>query len=176
MPTRPLNKASCKKDVGVASGAVRRPDGPRNQALTMPRVEPAMKRLIQILVDFAAMLLVVWQIVGSQDNMAGIAPHRSAVLEGWGWVFGASGPAGGLALSPRLPGPWLQTCSTRRCGSQVLYSRHCLVFRWVDDRLEQVCGKAIRPTGKACVRYPSQPGCHFSIALFGIRDFGRDFF
>ncbi len=140
-----------------------------------------MKRLIQILVGLAvpAVLLVVWQIVGSQDSMAGIVPTPLAVLEGWrGWVFDASGPAGGLALSLNpYQGTWLANVqySSMRVAqgfalAALLGIPLGLMIGW-----SKFVSQLFDPLVQSLRPIPITAWLPFSIALFGIRDFGAIF-
>ncbi len=120
-----------------------------------------------------AVVLVVWQLVGSMPNMAGILPTPLKVLEGWHtWIFG---PAG-MGLNP-YSGTWLSNVhySSMRViqgfvlaaligvpiGLLIGWSR---LFMHLADPLIQ----SLRPI-------PITAWLPFSIALFGIRDMGSIF-
>lgn len=119
------------------------------------------------------LVLVVWQAVGSMQQMAGIVPTPLKVLEGWNtWIFG---PAG-MGLNP-YSGTWLsnvQYSSMRVAqgfalaalvgvpiGLLIGWSR--LFMHMVDPLIQ-----SLRPI-------PITAWLPFSIALFGIRDMGSIF-
>jgi NitT/TauT family transport system permease protein len=134
-----------------------------------------MSRLKKILFGLAVPLavLLVWQIVGSRENMAGIVPTPLAVLAGWnGWVFGAAG----LGLNP-YQGTWL---------SNVQYSAMRVVQGFALAALlgiplglmigwSKLVAQLFDPLVQSLRPIPITAWLPFSIALFGIRDIGSIF-
>jgi NitT/TauT family transport system permease protein len=120
-----------------------------------------------------AVVLVVWQVVGSMPHMAGILPTPLQVVAGWNtWMFGTAG----MGLNP-YSGTWLsnvQYSSMRVAqgftlaalvgvpiGLLIGWSR--LFMHMVDPLIQ-----SLRPI-------PITAWLPFSIALFGIRDMGSIF-
>ncbi|MEO7939857.1 MAG: ABC transporter permease [Burkholderiaceae bacterium] len=134
-----------------------------------------MKRLkpfaIGIIVPIA--VLVIWQIAGSQPDMAGIVPTPLAVLQGWqGWIFGASG----LGLNP-YSGTWLanvQYSSMRVVQgftlAAVIGIPLGLMIGW-----SRLVAQLVDPLVQSMRPIPITAWLPFSIALFGITDMGSIF-
>jgi len=118
-------------------------------------------------------VLVVWQIVGSRQNMAGILPPPTQVLEGWhGWIFGSPG----LGLNPYL-GSWLSNVqySSMRVAQGFFLAALIgvplgLLIGW--SRLIQ---QLFDPVIQSLRPIPITAWLPFSIAMFGIRDMGAIF-
>ncbi|MFM1880926.1 MAG: hypothetical protein RLZZ344_1160 [Pseudomonadota bacterium] len=119
------------------------------------------------------LVLVVWQIIGSRPNMAGILPPPTQVLEGWhGWIFGSPG----LGLNPYL-GTWLSNVqySSMRVAQGFLLAALIgvplgLLIGW--SRLIQ---QLFDPVIQSLRPIPITAWLPFSIAIFGIRDMGAIF-
>lgn len=134
-----------------------------------------MKRLKQIFFGLAVPIavLVIWQIAGSRENMAGIVPTPLAVLEGWkGWVFGASG----MGLNP-YQGTWLSNVqySSMRVAqgfalAALLGIPLGLMIGW-----SKLVSQLFDPLVQSLRPIPITAWLPFSIALFGIRDVGSIF-
>jgi NitT/TauT family transport system permease protein len=134
-----------------------------------------MKRLQQILLGLAVpvLVLLVWQVAGSRESMAGIVPTPLAVLEGWkDWIFGAPG----LGLNA-YKGTWL---------SNVQYSALRVVQGFVLAALlgiplglmigwSRLVSQLFDPLVQSLRPIPITAWLPFSIALFGIRDIGSIF-
>jgi NitT/TauT family transport system permease protein len=134
-----------------------------------------MKRLKQFIIGILVPIavLVVWQIVGSQQDMAGIVPTPLAVLQGWqGWVFGASG----MGLNP-YSGTWLSNVqySSMRVAqgftlAAVIGIPLGLLIGW-----SRLVAQLFDPLVQSLRPIPITAWLPFSIALFGIRDMGSVF-
>ncbi|MDB5966397.1 MAG: putative inner rane component of binding-protein-dependent transport system [Polaromonas sp.] len=134
-----------------------------------------MKRLKQLIFGLLVPLavLVIWQVAGSRENMAGIVPTPLAVLEGWkGWVFGASG----LGLNP-YQGTWLSNVqySAMRVAqgfalAALLGIPLGLLIGW-----SKLVSQLFDPLVQSLRPIPITAWLPFSIALFGIRDVGSIF-
>jgi NitT/TauT family transport system permease protein len=72
-------------------------------------------------------VVVLWQVMGSMPDMAGILPTPLKVLEGWhSWIFAKPG----MGLNPYL-GTWLANVEYSPCESpKALPSLRLLVCRW----------------------------------------------
>jgi NitT/TauT family transport system permease protein len=120
-----------------------------------------------------ALVLVVWQTVGSMPQMAGILPTPLKVLEGWQtWIFG---PAG-MGLNP-YSGTWLsnvQYSSMRVVQGFVLAAAIGvpigLLIGW-----SRLFMHLVDPLIQSLRPIPITAWLPFSIALFGIRDMGSIF-
>lgn len=135
-----------------------------------------MKRLKRFLVGLAVPLavLVIWQVVGSRENMAGIVPTPLAVLEGWkGWVFGASS---GLGLNP-YQGTWLS--NVQYSAMRVLQGFALATLLGIPLGLmigwSKLVSQLFDPMVQSLRPIPITAWLPFSIALFGIRDIGSIF-
>lgn len=120
-----------------------------------------------------AVVLVVWQMVGSLPGMAGILPTPLQVIDGWkDWIFGSPG----LGLNPYL-GTWVANVqySSARVAQGFLLAALIGVplglligwSRWIMHLLDPLI-QSLRPI-------PITAWLPFSIALFGIRDVGSIF-
>jgi len=134
-----------------------------------------MKRLQQFFVGLVVpvLVLIVWQVVGSRESMAGIVPTPIAVIQGWkDWIFGAAG----MGLNP-YKGTWLS--NVQNSGLRVVQGFMLaaalgiplgLMIGW-SRRVSQLFDPLIQ-----CLRpIPITAWLPFSIALFGIRDIGSVF-
>lgn len=134
-----------------------------------------MKRLKRFLVGILvpAAALVIWQIVGSQQDMAGIVPTPLAVLQGWqGWVFGAAG----MGLNP-YSGTWLSNVQYSSMRVVQGFSMAAvigiplgLMIGW-----SRLMAQLFDPLVQSLRPIPITAWLPFSIALFGISDMGSVF-
>lgn len=141
----------------------------------MPRLSmssaPAARLALGVVVP--VLLLLAWQYAGSRPQMAGIVPTPLKVLEGWhGWIFGSPG----LGLNPYL-GTW---------GSNVAYSAQRVAQGFALAALlgvplglligwSRLFAQMVDPMIQSLRPIPITAWLPFSIALFGIRDFGSIF-
>jgi len=141
-------------------------------AAATPSAAERLNRLVLgIVVPIA--LLVAWQLVGSQPNMAGIVPTPLKVLEGWhGWIFGPQG----MGLNPYL-GTWVANVqySAMRVGQGFALAVAVgvpigLLIGW-----SRLFARLVDPMIQSLRPIPITAWLPFSIALFGIRDFGSIF-
>jgi NitT/TauT family transport system permease protein len=118
-------------------------------------------------------LVLLWQYAGSRPGMAGIIPTPLKVLEGWhSWIFGQQG----LGLNPYL-GTWWSNVqySAMRVAqgfglAALLGVPLGLMIGW-----SRIVAKMIDPMIQSLRPIPITAWLPFSIALFGIRDFGSIF-
>jgi len=118
-------------------------------------------------------LVLLWQYAGSRPGMAGIIPTPLKVLEGWhGWIFGQQG----LGLNPYLGTWWsnVEYSSVRVIQGFALAMAVGiplgLMIGW-----NRLVAKMIDPMIQSLRPIPITAWLPFSIALFGIRDFGSIF-
>lgn len=120
-----------------------------------------------------AVVLVIWQLVGSMPSMAGILPTPLQVIDGWhGWIFGSPG----LGLNPYL-GTWVSNVQYSSMRVIQGFALAALIgvplglligwSRWVMHLIDPLI-QSLRPI-------PITAWLPFSIALFGIRDIGSIF-
>lgn len=120
-----------------------------------------------------AVVLVIWQLVGSMHSMAGILPTPLQVIDGWhGWIFGSPG----LGLNPYL-GTWVSNVQYSSMRVLQGFALAALIgvplglligwSRWVMHLIDPLI-QSLRPI-------PITAWLPFSIALFGIRDVGSIF-
>jgi NitT/TauT family transport system permease protein len=118
-------------------------------------------------------VLVIWQIVGSRANMAGIVPTPLAVLEGWkGWIFGASG----MGLNP-YSGTWVANVqySSMRVVQGFLLAAFLGIPLGLMIGWSRLVSQLFDPMVQSLRPIPITAWLPFSIALFGITDFGAIF-
>lgn len=118
-------------------------------------------------------VLVLWQIAGSRQEMAGIVPTPLAVLQGWQtWLFGQPG----LGLNP-YQGTWLS--NVQYSGMRVIQGFVMatvigvplgLIIGW-----SRIGAQLFDPVIQGLRPIPITAWLPFSIALFGIRDMGAIF-
>jgi NitT/TauT family transport system permease protein len=134
-----------------------------------------MNRLTSIALGLLVptIVLILWQYAGTLENMAGIIPTPLAVVKGWSsWVWGKPG----LGLNPYM-GTW---------GSNVSYSASRVIEGFVFAAFMGIplglmigwsrwCAKLLDPMVQSLRPIPITAWLPFSIALFGIRDFGSIF-
>ncbi len=119
------------------------------------------------------LILVVWQWVGQRPGMAGIVPTPVEVAVAWyDWIFGSPG----LGLNPYL-GTWFSNLqySTMRvvqgfAMAVVLGVPLGLAIGW-----SRTAALMLDPMVQGMRPIPITAWLPFSIALFGIRDFGSIF-
>jgi NitT/TauT family transport system permease protein len=118
-------------------------------------------------------VLVIWQIVGSRANMAGIVPTPLAVLQGWkGWVFDSSG----MGLNP-YQGTWLANVqySSMRVVQGFLLAAFLGIPLGLMIGWSKLVSQLFDPLVQSLRPIPITAWLPFSIALFGITDFGAIF-
>jgi NitT/TauT family transport system permease protein len=118
-------------------------------------------------------VLALWQVAGSQPNMAGIVPTPLAVAEGFRqWMFGKTG----MGLNP-YQGTWLANVqySAMRVAqgfalAMLLGVPLGLMIGW-----SKLASNMLDPFIQGLRPIPITAWLPFSIALFGIRDMGSIF-
>lgn len=134
-----------------------------------------MKRLQQFFVGLVVpvLVLLVWQIVGSRESMAGIVPTPLAVIDGWkDWMFGAAG----MGLNP-YKGTWLS--NVQYSGLRVVQGFVLAAVLGIPLGLmigwSKLVSQLFDPLVQSLRPIPITAWLPFSIALFGIRDIGSIF-
>jgi NitT/TauT family transport system permease protein len=134
-----------------------------------------MKRLQQFFVGLVVpvLVLLVWQIVGSRESMAGIVPTPLAVIDGWkDWMFGAAG----MGLNP-YKGTWLS--NVQYSGLRVVQGFVLAAVLGIPLGLmigwSKLVSQLFDPIVQSLRPIPITAWLPFSIALFGIRDIGSIF-
>jgi NitT/TauT family transport system permease protein len=140
-------------------------------AVSVPMSERLSRLTLGVVVPIA--LLVAWQLAGSRPDMAGIVPTPLKVLEGWhGWIFGPQG----MGLNPYL-GTW--TANVQYSAMRVAQGFALAVAVGVPIGLligwSRLFARLIDPMIQSLRPIPITAWLPFSIALFGIRDFGSIF-
>lgn len=130
-----------------------------------------------VLLQYVALpcgLLLVWEAAGRLGWIpAGILPPPSRAAEGW-WVW-AFGPSG-MGLNP-YSGTWLDNVlfSTRRVAQGYLLAILVGVPLGIWIGWSRSAARLFDPTVQSLRPIPITAWLPFSIALFGIRDFGAIF-
>ncbi len=129
------------------------------------------KMLIGLIVP--AVLIVLWQLVGSAPNMSGIIPTPLAVLAGWdSWIFGQPG----LGLNPYLGSWWSNVqFSTYRVFQGFLLAGLIGVPLGLLIGWSRLVAQVLDPLVQSLRPVPITAWLPFSIALFGVRDMGSIF-
>lgn len=134
-----------------------------------------MKRLQQFLVGLVVpvLALIVWQIAGSRESMAGIVPTPLAVIEGWkDWIFGIPG----MGLNP-YKGTWVS--NVQYSGLRVVQGFVLAALLGIPLGLmigwSKLVSQLFDPLIQSLRPIPITAWLPFSIALFGIRDIGSIF-
>ncbi|MBC7621396.1 MAG: ABC transporter permease [Candidatus Saccharibacteria bacterium] len=134
-----------------------------------------MKRLQQFFVGLVVpvLVLLMWQIVGSRESMAGIVPTPLAVIDGWkDWMFGAAG----MGLNP-YKGTWLS--NVQYSGLRVVQGFVLAAVLGIPLGLmigwSKLVSQLFDPLVQSLRPIPITAWLPFSIALFGIRDIGSIF-
>ncbi len=135
-----------------------------------------MKRLKQFFIGIVVPLavLVIWQVAGSQPNMAGIVPTPLAVLAGWNdWMFGKST---GMGLNA-YQGTWLSNAqySAMRVAQGFTLAALLGVPMGLMIGWSRLTSQLFDPLIQSLRPIPITAWLPFSIALFGIRDMGSIF-
>lgn len=140
-------------------------------ALRLPRA-PAWRRLGLGLVVPVAILLL-WQWVGMRPGMAGIMPTPVQVARAWyDWIFGNPG----MGLNPYL-GTWTSNVqySTMRVAQGFALAVALGVPLGLAIGWNRTIALMLDPMVQGLRPIPITAWLPFSIALFGIRDFGSIF-
>ena len=134
-----------------------------------------MKRLQHFFVGLVVpvLALLLWQIVGSRESMAGILPTPLAVMEGCkDWMFGAAG----MGLNP-YKGTWL--ANVQYSGLRVVQGFMLAAVLGIPLGLmigwSKLVSQLFDPLVQSLRPIPITAWLPFSIALFGIRDIGSIF-
>lgn len=120
-----------------------------------------------------ATVLVLWQVIGSLPQMAGILPTPVKVVEGWEtWIFGPTG----MGLNP-YSGTWLSNVqySSMRVAQGFLMAALIGVPLGLLIGWSRLVMHLFDPVIQSLRPIPITAWLPFSIALFGIRDMGSIF-
>jgi len=120
------------------------------------------------------LFLLAWEVLGRYDLLiAGLIPTPSAVLRAW-WVWAAG--AGGLALNP-YSGTWGANLwfSLQRVGEGYLLAIVLGVPLGVFIGWSRLAARLVDPSIQWLRPIPITAWLPFSIALFGINEFGAIF-
>ena len=162
LPIREAGKATPDPQKKTRSG----------MALT-PERDSALKGVAQSLA-LPVLILVIWEVAGRTGLiMSGILPHPSMVAEGWWtWAFGEN--AMGLNA---YSGTWAQNAfySFERVAKGYLVAILIGVPVGVVIGWSRLAARMVDPTIQSLRPIPITAWLPFSIALFGIRDFGAIF-
>jgi NitT/TauT family transport system permease protein len=118
-------------------------------------------------------LLAVWQIVGSRPGMQAMLPSPSLVLSAWyEWIFGQAGM--GLDV---YKGTWLANVqySASRVAVGFVMAMVVAIPLGLMIGWSRIVAQMIDPMIQSLRPIPITAWLPFSIALFGIRDFGSIF-
>jgi NitT/TauT family transport system permease protein len=118
-------------------------------------------------------VLVLWQLIGSRQDMAGVVPTPLVVLEGWQvWVFGTPG----MSLNA-YQGTWLS--NVQYSGMRVAQGFTLAALLGIPLGLligwSRLVSQLFDPMIQSLRPIPITAWLPFSIALFGIRDMGSIF-
>lgn len=118
-------------------------------------------------------VLVLWQVIGSRPDMAGVVPTPLVVLEGWQvWVFGTPG----MSLNA-YQGTWLS--NVQYSGMRVAQGFTLAALLGIPLGLligwSRLVSQLFDPMIQSLRPIPITAWLPFSIALFGIRDMGSIF-
>lgn len=119
------------------------------------------------------LILLIWQWVGQRPGMAGIVPTPVQVAIAWyDWIFGSPG----LGLNPYL-GTWLSNVqySTMRVVQGFAMAVLLGVPLGLTIGWSRIAAMMLDPMVQGMRPIPITAWLPFSIALFGIRDFGSVF-
>ncbi len=118
-------------------------------------------------------VVVLWQVMGSMPDMAGILPTPLKVLEGWhSWIFAKPG----LGLNPYL-GTWLANVeySSMRVAQGFTLAALVGVPLGLLIGWSKLISQMFDPMIQSLRPIPITAWLPFSIAVFGIRDIGSIF-
>jgi len=118
-------------------------------------------------------VVVLWQVIGSMSEMAGILPTPLKVLEGWhSWIFAKPG----LGLNPYL-GTWLANVeySSMRVAQGFTLAALIGVPLGLLIGWSKFISQMFDPMIQSLRPIPITAWLPFSIAVFGIRDIGSIF-
>lgn len=118
-------------------------------------------------------ILIIWQIVGQTPRMAGVIPTPVQVGHAWyDWIFADPG----MGLNPYL-GTWLSNVqySAMRVGQGFLLAVLLGVPLGLAIGWSRLAAMTLDPLIQGLRPIPITAWLPFSIALFGIRDFGSIF-
>ena len=133
---------------------------------------PAFKR-VGLGVVVPILILLVWQWVGQRASMAGVVPTPVEVALAWrDWIFGDPG----MGLNPYL-GTWLANVqySTLRVAQGFALAMLLGVPLGLAIGWSRLAALMLDPMVQGLRPIPITAWLPFSIALFGIRDFGSIF-
>lgn len=131
-------------------------------------VHPA---ILGVIVPIA--VLIIWQLVGQSPGMAGVVPTPVKVaIAWWDWIFGDPG----MGLNPYL-GTWLDNVqnSTSRVAQGFLLAMLLGVPLGLAIGWNKIFAQMVDPMVQGMRPIPITAWLPFSIALFGITDFGSIF-
>jgi len=118
-------------------------------------------------------LIVLWQLVGQRPGMAGIVPTPVQVMKAWwDWIFADPG----MGLNPYL-GTWASNVqySTMRVFQGFMLAVVLGVPLGLAIGWSRIAAQTLDPLVQGMRPIPITAWLPFSIALFGVRDFGSVF-
>ena len=135
-------------------------------------INPQIKKLLLGL-TLPLLIFLVWQYLGELPQFAGILPTPLKVLQGWGdWVFAKPG----MGLNPYL-GTW--SANVSYSGSRVIQGFLLACFIGIPMGLmigwSRLASSIVDPLIQGLRPIPITAWLPFSIAIFGIKDFGSIF-
>ena len=135
-------------------------------------VSPAQRTLQSLLLPVG--FLILWEIAGRMGwIMSGILPYPTLVAKGWWtWIFGPEG----MGLNP-YSGTWVENVWNSFARVAQGYVLACLIAipTGVLIGWSGLISRLVDPTIQSLRPIPITAWLPFSIALFGIRDFGAIF-
>jgi NitT/TauT family transport system permease protein len=154
-----------------------RPATPRGPGSASPIVSRAGRRSLRqglLAVVLPAMVIVVWQMAGTDGSLfGGVLPTPDRAWQAWKvWAFGSTG----LSLNP-YSGTWLANLifSAERVGKGFVAAILVAVPVGLAIGWNRIASGALDPTVQLLRPIPITAWLPFSIAVFGIKDLGAVF-
>lgn len=164
-----------KQAKGIANTAfgasAPKPKSPANHKLSVGTNSSAGRAFLALVLPIT--ILIVWQLVGQRPGMAGIVPTPVDVARAWwDWIFGDPG----MGLNPYL-GTWWSNVqySTWRVTQGFALAVLLGVPLGLAIGWNRIAAQMLDPMVQGMRPIPITAWLPFSIALFGVRDFGSVF-